>query len=57
MTPTYLTVREYADRLRVNRVTVYRRIKAGEIEAERVGRSIRIPVAATARPATEGPRT
>lgn len=38
----FLTVAEVAGILRVSRMTVYRRIDAGEIEAIRVGRTVRV---------------
>ena len=37
----FLTVQEVADLMRVSSMTVYRLIKAGEMPAERVGRSFR----------------
>jgi excisionase family DNA binding protein len=38
----FLTVAEVADELRVSTMTVYRLIKAQELPATRVGRSLRI---------------
>ena len=40
--PTFLTVAEVADLLRVSNMTVYRLINAGELPAARVGKSYRI---------------
>jgi excisionase family DNA binding protein len=40
--PSYLTVAEVAEQLRVSNMTVYRLINAGELPAVRVGRSYRI---------------
>ena len=37
-----LTVREVAERLRVHPITVRRHIKAGRLQAVRVGRSVRV---------------
>ena len=39
-----LTVREVADRLKVNVMTIYRRVWRGELKSIRIGRLIRIPV-------------
>jgi excisionase family DNA binding protein len=39
----YLTVAEAATILRVSKMTVYRLVHSGEMEAVRVGRSFRIP--------------
>jgi excisionase family DNA binding protein len=41
-TPTFLTVSEVADQLRVSDMTVYRLIKGGELRALRIGKSFRI---------------
>ncbi len=41
--PTYMTVAEVADQMRVSKMTVYRLIHSGELEAVRVGRSFRVP--------------
>lgn len=41
--PRYLTVSEVAVTMRVSTMTVYRLIKAGELQAVRVGRSFRLP--------------
>lgn len=38
----FLTVQEVADMLRVSSMTVYRLIKAGDLQAVRVGRSFRV---------------
>jgi excisionase family DNA binding protein len=38
-----LTVQEVATELRVSKMTVYRLIHGGEMDALRVGRSIRVP--------------
>ena len=40
--PSYLTVAEVAEQLRVSNMTVYRLINAGDLPAVRVGRSYRI---------------
>jgi excisionase family DNA binding protein len=40
---SYETVAEYANRHKLSPITVYRLIAAGELEAERFGRAIRIP--------------
>ena len=40
---TYLTVAEVAEQLRVSKMTVYRLVHSGELEAVRVGRSFRVP--------------
>lgn len=42
----YMTVDDVAGLLRVSRMTIYREIRALELGAVRVGRSIRIPVSA-----------
>ncbi len=39
----YLTVAEVASRMRVSKMTVYRLVHSGELEAVRVGRSFRVP--------------
>ena len=39
---TFLTVQEVAELMRVSTMTVYRLIKAGELRAARVGRSLRL---------------
>jgi len=49
--PRFLTIFEAAAILRVSKQTVYRLVRAGDIEAVRVGRSFRIPVHAV-RPRT-----
>lgn len=41
--PTFLTVAEVADVVRVSRMTVYRMVHSGELPAVRVGRSFRVP--------------
>lgn len=41
--PQFLTPAEYAEKLRVSRITVYRDIQKGLIKAKRIGRQIRIP--------------
>lgn len=44
MTPVlFLTVAEVAARLRVSKMSVYRRIDEGELSVVKVGRSFRIP--------------
>ncbi|RYJ04669.1 MAG: helix-turn-helix domain-containing protein [Actinomycetales bacterium] len=40
---TFLTVAEVAAQMRVSKMTVYRLVHAGELEAVRVGRSFRVP--------------
>ena len=39
----FLTVAEVAAIMRVSKMTVYRLVHSGELEAIRVGRSIRVP--------------
>ena len=39
----FLTVAEVASIMRVSKMTVYRLVKTGELEAIRVGRSFRVP--------------
>ena len=39
----FLTVAEVASILRVSKMTVYRLVHSGELEAIRVGRSFRVP--------------
>ncbi|HWV27856.1 MAG TPA: helix-turn-helix domain-containing protein [Aeromicrobium sp.] len=41
--PTFLTVAEVAAQMRVSKMTVYRLVHSGELEAVRVGRSFRVP--------------
>lgn len=41
--PTFLTVAEVAEQMRVSKMTVYRLVHSGELEAVRVGRSFRVP--------------
>jgi excisionase family DNA binding protein len=41
-TPKFLTVAEVADTLRVSRMSVYRLIHGGQLEAVQFGRSFRI---------------
>lgn len=40
---TFLTVAEVATIMRVSKMTVYRLVHSGELEAVRVGRSFRVP--------------
>jgi len=40
---TFLTVAEVARELRVSKMTIYRLVESGELQAKRVGRSIRVP--------------
>ena len=40
---TFLTVAEVATIMRVSKMTVYRLVHSGELEAIRVGRSFRVP--------------
>jgi excisionase family DNA binding protein len=40
--PSFLTVAEVADILRVSTMTVYRLVKAGDLPAVRVGKSYRL---------------
>lgn len=42
MAETMLTVAQIAERLGLCKMTIYRRIKAGELPAVRVGRSYRV---------------
>lgn len=44
----YLTVAEVAAHIRVSKMTVYRLVHSGELEAVRVGRSFRVPEKALA---------
>ena len=39
----FLTVAEVASIMRVSKMTVYRLVHSGELEANRVGRSFRVP--------------
>lgn len=39
----FLTVAEVAAQMRVSKMTVYRLVHSGELEAVRVGRSFRVP--------------
>ena len=39
----FLTVAEVAARIRVSKMTVYRLVHSGQLEAVRVGRSFRVP--------------
>jgi excisionase family DNA binding protein len=41
--PNFLTVAEVAAQMRVSKMTVYRLVHAGDLEAVRVGRSFRVP--------------
>jgi excisionase family DNA binding protein len=41
--PSFLTVAEVAEQMRVSGMTVYRLIHAGSLRAVRVGRSFRVP--------------
>ena len=41
--PNFLTVDEVAAQMRVSKMTVYRLVHAGDLEAVRVGRSFRVP--------------
>lgn len=40
---TFLTVAEVATQMRVSKMTVYRLVHNGQLEAIRVGRSFRVP--------------
>lgn len=40
---SFLTVAEVAARMRVSKMTVYRLVHSGHLEAVRVGRSFRVP--------------
>lgn len=40
--PRFLTVAEVAAQVRVSKMTVYRLVHSGELEAVRVGRSFRV---------------
>ncbi|MBD0734089.1 helix-turn-helix domain-containing protein [Streptomyces sp. CBMA29] len=44
--PAFYTPVEVAQMLRVSRMTVYRLIDTGELEAVRVGRLLRVPASA-----------
>ncbi|MDN5853569.1 MAG: helix-turn-helix domain-containing protein [Actinomycetia bacterium] len=39
----FLTVAEVAGRIRVSKMTVYRLVHSGQLDAVRVGRSFRVP--------------
>jgi excisionase family DNA binding protein len=39
----FLTVTEVSDMMRVSKMTVYRLVHSGELEALRIGRSFRVP--------------
>jgi excisionase family DNA binding protein len=54
--PGFLTIVEAATILRVSKQTVYRLVRAGDLEAVRVGRSVRIPVRVLTRRAPTPPR-
>lgn len=40
--PTFMTVAEVAEVMRVSKMTVYRLVQSGELPAVRVGRSFRV---------------
>ena len=40
----YISVKELAEKLRISRVAVFKRIKKGQIHAERIGRAYAIPM-------------
>ena len=42
----FLTVAEVAEMMRVSKMTVYRRVRSGELPAIRFGRSFRVPESA-----------
>jgi excisionase family DNA binding protein len=44
--PKFLTVAEVAAVMRVSKMTVYRLVHAGELQAVQVGRSYRVPESA-----------
>lgn len=46
---SFLTVAEVAEQMRVSKMTVYRLVHNGELEAVRVGRSFRVPEDAVAK--------
>jgi excisionase family DNA binding protein len=43
--PDFYLVEELAEKLRVNKMTIYRWIKAGKLAAAKVGKGYRIPKA------------
>lgn len=43
VTKTYLSTPEVAEILGISRITVFRRIKSGEIKAEKIGRNFIVP--------------
>lgn len=47
-TPQYLTMDEAAQALAVSRDTIRRLIRSGDLEARKIGKSVRIPAAALA---------
>lgn len=49
MTVTHISVKELANRWATNQMAIYRQVEAGELAALRIGRSIRIPIAAVER--------
>lgn len=40
--PDFYLVEELADKLRVNKMTIYRYIKAGKVNASKIGKAYRI---------------
>ncbi|MBN1629919.1 MAG: helix-turn-helix domain-containing protein [Thermoleophilia bacterium] len=44
----YMTPKEVAERLKVDRITVYRMVKDGRLPVVRIGRGLRIPASAVA---------
>ena len=42
-TPDFYLVDELAEKLRVNPMTIYRYIKAGKLQAHKIGKEYRIP--------------
>lgn len=47
--PAYLTPQAFGEIFAISAMSVYRRIEAGEVRANRIGRFFRIPVAEVAR--------
>ncbi len=40
--PDFYLVEELAEKLRVNKMTIYRKIKAGKLQAHKIGKEYRI---------------
>ncbi|MCX6810091.1 MAG: excisionase family DNA-binding protein [Candidatus Berkelbacteria bacterium] len=42
--PEYITIADFANRIGLSRVQIFRRVKSGQIKAERFGRAYLIPI-------------